>query len=194
MELWKRERNLINIEIKHMNYDSGNGHPSIHTNVTRSLNNKKTIAYSEHALRTIGKQVLQDQRFKLLPFGAIPTIRSLRINHKTQKCVKDKRTPYRQYKVDKSSLINIKKIQKSKHGNITIGTCNIQSVPEKELQVSDLILDYSLDLLVLTGTWLTSNHNFWKNTTQLNRNNLKLHTADRPQGRGGGLTLIAKKA
>ena len=84
-------------------------------------------------------------------------------------------------------------IHESKHGNITIGTCNIQSVPKKELQVSDLISDYSPDLLVLTKTWLTSNHGSWKNTTQLNRDNLNLHTTDRPQGRGGGLALITRK-
>ena len=137
--------------------------------------------------------MLQDQRLRLLPFGAISTIRSLRINHKPQKSAKDKRTSYKQHKTDKANLINVKKIHKLKHGNITIGTCNIQSVPKKELQVSDLILDCSLDLLVLTETWLTSNHDFWKNATQLNRDNLNLYTADRPQGRGGGLALITKK-
>ena len=193
MEFWNRERNLINIEIQHTSFDSGHDCSSFHTNETGSLNNKKTIAYSEHALKTIGKQVQQDQRLRLLPSGAISTIGSLRINCKPQKRTKDKRTPFKQYRVDKSNLINIKKMHESKHGNITIATCNIQSVPKKELQVSDLISDYSLDLLVLTKTWLTSNHGFWKDTTQLNRNNLKLYTADRPQGRGGGLTLIANK-
>ena len=220
MELWRGERNLVNIEIQHTNYNSGHDCPGIHTRGTRSLNNKtitysqhalrtirkqvlqdqsgtrslnnKTITYSEHTLRTIGKQVLQDQRLRLLPFGAISTIRSLRINRKPQKSARDKRTPYKQYKTDKANLINVMKIHESKHGNITIGTCNIQSVPKKELQVSDLISDYSLDLLVLTETWLTSNHDSWKNTTQFNRDNLNLHTADRPQGRGG-LALITRE-
>ena len=46
---------------------------------------------------------------------------------------------------------------------------------------------------MLIEAWLTSNHDSWKNTTQLNRDNLNLHTTDRPQGGGGGLTLITRK-
>ena len=45
---------------------------------------------------------------------------------------------------------------------ITFATCNIQSLRYKELQVSQLIADYSLDFLVLTETWLNNNHNQWK--------------------------------
>ena len=62
----------------------------------------------------------------------------------------------------------------------------------KELQVSQLISDYSLDFLVLTETWLNSNHDQWKDTTMLNNNQLRLHTADQKEGRGGGLALIHK--
>ena len=40
----------------------------------------------------------------------------------------------------------------------------------KELQVSQLISDYSLDFLVLMETWLNSNHDQWKDTTMLNNN------------------------
>ena len=152
------QNQTFNIKIQHTNYDIGHDCPGIHTRGTRSLNNKtitysehalrtigkqvlqdqigngslnnKTITYSEYAFRTIGKWVLQDQRLRLLPFGAISTIRSLRINCKPQKSARDKRTPYKQYKTDKANLINVKKIHVSKHGNITIGTYNIQSVPK----------------------------------------------------------------
>ena len=62
----------------------------------------------------------------------------------------------------------------------------------KELQVSQLISDYSLDFLVLMETWLNSNHDQWKDTTMLNNNQLRLHTADQKEDRGGGLALIHK--
>ena len=98
MELWKGESNLINIKIQKTNLNGGHDCQGIHTREIRTLNNKtiagtgslnnKTITYSEHALRKIGRQVRQDQR--LLPFGAVSTIRSLRINHKPQKSAKDK--------------------------------------------------------------------------------------------------------
>ena len=65
---------------------------------------------------------------------------------------------------------------------IIFATCNIQSMRYKELQVSQLISDYSLDFLVLTETWLNSNHNQWKDTMMLNNNQLRLHTG-RPKAR-----------
>ena len=63
----------------------------------------------------------------------------------------------------------------------------------KELKVSQLISDYSLDFLVLTETWLNSKHDLWKDTTILNKAQLRFHTADRKQGKGGGLALISRR-
>ena len=57
MKLRKMERSLIKFKTQHMEFNGVHDCPSIHTNTTGSLNNKKTIAYSKHALRTIGKQV-----------------------------------------------------------------------------------------------------------------------------------------
>ena len=54
MELLKRERVLRKVEIQHIE-DRGSHDQRIHTQESRSLNNKNTIAYSEHAVRTIGK-------------------------------------------------------------------------------------------------------------------------------------------
>ena len=186
----KRERVLKYVEIQHRE-DSGSH--CIHTHESRSLNNKNTIAYSKHALRTIGKHEQHDQKLRMLPFGIISTVRSLRINHKPQKENRTKRTEIKQTSFNSTNLIIVKKINLTRNGNLSIGTCNIQLVPKKELQVSDLISDYSLDLLVLTEMWLTSNHSFWKDTTALNKDNLRLYTADRQQGRGRGLALVTNK-
>ena len=157
MELLGRERVLRNIEIQHIEEDSGSHGQCILTWESGSLNNKNTIAYSEHALRTIRQHVQQDQRLRMLPFGVISTVRSLRINRKPQKNTRPRRTEIKQKSSNSTNLINVKRINLAKSGNLAIGTCNIQLVPTKELQVSDLISDYSLDLLVLTETWLTSN-------------------------------------
>ena len=63
----------------------------------------------------------------------------------------------------------------------------------KELQLSKLISDYSLDFLVVTETWLNAMQEHWKDTTILNRDSLTLLTANRPSGKkGGGLALIHK--
>ena len=52
--------------------------------------------------------------------------------------------------------------------NFTIATCNIQLLKNKDLQVSELISDYSIDALVITETWLKAKDDHWKkhNITQ----------------------------
>ena len=45
---------------------------------------------------------------------------------------------------------------------------------------------------MLTEIWLNSNHDLWKDTSIHNRNQLRLHTVDQKQGKGGGLALIHK--
>ena len=72
-------------------------------------------------------------------------------------------------------------------------TCNIQSICNKELQVSELIQDYSLDALIIMETWLKTKDRDWKDTTELNKYNLQLLTSDRLNGKGSGLALITKR-
>ena len=153
----------------------------LNTSASRLLNNK---CYSVNALRTIGDQVQHEHRLRILPFGVISRVRLLKLNHKPQTNKRSNRATIKQKGTVQSNLINIKNLSIRKWGHITIGTCNVQSLQNKELQVSEIISDYSLDLLVLTETWLTSNHWFWKDTTTLNRDNLKLHTLDRTKAEG----------
>ena len=100
--------------------------------------------------------------------------------------------PIKQYGTNCSNLINIKKQGHKADKNIIFGTCNVQSVGLKELQVSELISDYSLDFLLLTETWLNDKHSQWKDCTILNRDGLSLSTSDRVGRKGGGLALIHK--
>ena len=62
----------------------------------------------------------------------------------------------------------------------------------KELQVSELLNDYTMDFIVLMETWLNNNHNQWKDTTILNRDGWTLLTSDRQSRKGGGLALTVK--
>ena len=67
-------------------------------------------------------------------------------------------------------------------------------IKRKELQVSNLIHNHAIDILVVTETWLTSNDDTWKKATDLNKNNLQLYTMDRGPGKGGGIALICKRS
>ena len=122
----------------------------------------------------------------------IDNIRRLKLNNKPIKSRIHLREQQHQYKANITNLIRIKQNGYKINSNIIFATCNIQSMRYKELQVSQLISDYSLDFLVLTETWLNSNHDQWKDTTILNNNQLRLHMADWKEGRGGGLALIHK--
>ena len=157
-----------------------------------ALNNKKTIAYSTEALKTIG-QVQHDQRLRLLPFGTISAVRRLKLNCKPIKGKCQQRTPLpSQQGANRNNLIIAKRDGFKQDQNIIFGACNIQSLRFKELQVSELLNDYSMDFLVLTETWLNNNHTQWKDTTVLNRDGWTLLTGDRQARKGGGLALIVK--
>ena len=49
-----------------------------------------------------------------------------------------------------------------------------------------------MDFIILTETWLNSNHSQWKNTTILNRDGWTLLTGNRQSRKGGGLALTVK--
>ena len=103
------------------------------------------------------------------------------------------RSGFKQTSTNMNNLIKIKKHGYRDHANFTIATCNVQSIKNKESQVSDLILEYGLDALVITETWLNNKSQEWKDSTLLDKNNLKLLTSDRTNGKGGGLALITKR-
>ena len=71
---------------------------------------------------------------------------------------------------------------------------HIQSIKNKDLQVSELIDDYGIDVLVLMETWLSNKESDkqWLENTSLNRQPYQFLTQNRTTGRGGGLALITK--
>ena len=152
--------------------------------------------YSAEVLRTIRATSLHDHRLKILPFGAIKRIKELKLNNKKRKRRNRRkiRQPFKQYGCNYNNIISIKRTDHKPESNIIFGTCNVQSLKPKELQVSDLINDYSLDFLLLTETWLNDKHKQWKDCTVLDKDGLSLSTADRVGRKGGGLALIHKTA
>ena len=142
-----------------------------------SLNNK-LIVYEPTALKEMRNHLQHDQRLRQLPFRTLDKIRRLGLNNKPTKDRLHLCEHLHQYGANLTNLINIKKSGYKMDSKIIFTTCNIQSLRYKELQVSQLITDYALDFIVLTETWLNSNHENWKNTTILNWDNLKLSTVD----------------
>ena len=165
-----------------------NGRPIVSSG---SFNNKQ-IVYEPDALKAMCESLQHDQRLRQLSFGTLDKIRKLDLNNKPTKTKLHLYQQLHQYKINLHNLIRIKKTGYKLDSRITFATCNIQSLRYKELQVSQLISEYSLDFLVLTETWLDCNHNHWKETIILNHDCLRLCTADWKTGKGGGLALIHK--
>ena len=158
------------------------------------LNNKLTIQYDSDTLRKIGNASYHDKYCKILPFGCIQVIRTLRLNAKPiSQCHKRKPRKAGQNGVNRVNLIMAKRYNHH-DPNIIIATVNAQSIRTKELQISELLRDHSIDALVMTETWLNNKDNSWCETTEINRNGYNLHYRNRIKGKGGGLALICKSA
>ena len=160
------------------------------TRHSQSVLNNKTIQYNAHALRCIASKVEHDNRLCILPFNANRTIRDHRLNIKPLVHRKRKQRP-QLTGINRDNLIRTK-CNQSHDPNIIIATLNIQSLHSKELQVSDIFKDYSIDAILLTETWLSIKDKEWCAAKSLNKNNLKLSTHHRSESRGGGLALTCK--
>ena len=159
----------------------------------------KTKRYTPAELRHIlhDYEDLHDHRYKIMPINAIKADRNLKLNHKRRRhkyTAQKRREAKRDTGRRTGNLIKIKKQSDREDTNIIIGTCNTQSIRNKDLQISDLLDNYSMDLLIITETWLTNKETDkqWIENTPLNRLPYQLHVHNRVNGRGGGLALIAK--
>ena len=97
-----------------------------------------------------------------MPTNAIKAVRNLKLNHKRKRhkyTAQKRREAKRDTGPRTSNLIRIKKHSDREDTNIIIGTCNTQSIHNKDLQISDLLDDYSMDFLIITETWLTDKEN-----------------------------------
>ena len=134
-----------------------------------------------------------DNRYRILPFGAANRIRQLRLNAKKRRHKIRAQQHEHQNGPNKENIIRVKRMNTMDDCNIIIGQCNTQSLKVKHLQISELLKDYSLDILVLMETWLTTEDNQWIEASEFNRNGYKIYTANRTSGRrGGGVALISK--
>ena len=147
------------------------------------------LVYTANALKQISGLLQHDQRLKILPLGAIDNIRKFKLNYKPMENNRPQCQKHCQSRSDNRNIVKINKVGYRSDSRIIFATSNIQSIRLKELQVSQLISDYSLDFLVLTETWLNSNHDIWKDTCTLSKAQLRLHTANWKEGREQRLSI-----
>ena len=129
-----------------------NGQSIVSSGTTRPINNK-CIVYQPNALKAMCDRLQQDQQLRIMPFGTLDRIRKLQLNNKPTKSKLHLRHHIHQYKINANNLIRIKNNGYKVDSSIIFATCNIQSLHYKELQVSQLISDYSLDLVLRKSKW-----------------------------------------
>ena len=99
--------------------------------------------------------------------------------------------PFTQTGIHRCNLVTVKKTQYHDPKTI-LTTCNVQSIKTKELQVSELLTDHAIDILILTEIWLSNKDKNWIEASDLNRHNYDMYTSHRQNRRRGGLGLICK--
>ena len=183
-----RSKNIIKIRPTHKT-------PFWHeiAGASESFKVKKTIRYDSNALKRMQSTVKHDSRYRILPFGTANRIRELRLNIKKRK---HRHRPKWIQHPTKAVLDNLSRIRNENHthkGNIIMGQCNIQSIKAKFLQVSELLHDYSLDILLLTETWPSERDKEWMDCYEFNHDPYQMFAVHRGSAkRGGGLGLITK--
>ena len=150
-------------------------------------------AYSHDELLLVNNATKHDQKYKILLFGAIRAIRSLKLNCKKVKNSK----PHNilQTGVNLCNLIQITRLPAIQDCRHKIATVNTQPIRNKNLQVSELISDHNLDSVVVTETWFTNNQsdNIWLEGTCLNKDHLRMLMNNRVGQKGVDIALIYMK-
>ena len=75
---------------------------------------------------------------------------------------------------------------------LKVGLGNVQSVKNKQLELFNHINMVSLDIFLLTGTWLNEDtDSIWKASTELNLNGLHTDTVDGAnEKKEGGIAIV----
>ena len=136
----------------------------LNTKTNQPKQKQKQVSYEPCVLKQLGEIVKHDTRYKWLPFGTVKQVLKLKLNNKNRSRKTQATQCFKQTGVRRSNLITFKKTGHKTDSNIIFSTCNIQSLKNKELQVSELIEDYALDFLVVTETetWLNAKQDHGK--------------------------------
>ena len=149
----------------------------------------RKLAYSSAELRQIGDLMVR----KIPNYYDIRRIKELKINKRRIRLQKFKRVEVRKANLanlaclprDNKAILNIK--------NMSIGTVNARSLKQSINMIMELLIRESLDILLVTETWLGPRDEYWIKSQLLGQLNYKFCSIPRPgRRRGGGLMLITR--
>ena len=133
---------------------------------------------------------------RLVPYKAIAMIRKLRINRKPIRSSHNRFQRLRQKGINRNNLQYIfisEDIVPKPNTQCKIGTINAQSIRNKDTFLTQEIITHSIDVTLITETWLndTPHDTAWLHQSNLLQSGYAISTHNR-QSRGGGIALLYK--
>ena len=144
----------------------------------------KGLAYDPTVLKTICNNVKYDQRYKILPFGAITRIRELnRNNSLSHKKIQPRIRPT-PARINYDNLVQVeinKEFGIVHDTQLRIGTIDIQSIKKIDQIPLREIICLNLDVIIVTETWLrdTDADQNWVQGCDFNKTPFQCHHANR---------------
>ena len=167
-------------------------------NISLSVNNKTLCLLTKFGIRNLANSELKKRKRgkrggvrKRRQIKVINNVNNKEINMNRCGNINNKEKEIRRG-VNRSNLIEIntcKIVRETLDTNCKILYINAQSVCNKTMTISDIIIETLPELFFITETWLPS-ENFKHITSQLTPTGYKIHTNSRKSRGGGGVCVI----
>ena len=161
----------------------------VNINKSKHVNQRKHYDRSE--LLTIRNTMTGNNMLNKVPFAAIKSVRSLGLNKRKKR----RHRKYHDQPIRRIQHNNLREIQRKEVGQIhtnklKIATINVRSLKNKESVVYNYVIEKSLDIVVLTETWILDSDKDWLHTTDFSLNGFQMFSAHRTERRGGGVSIL----
>ena len=167
---------------------------------TNMTTGKSTTQYNKAKLYSIANKVRSDPSYKVINSITCNNITKLKLNRRgcrggvRRKAHLDIIHPKGS---DNDNLIIINTGQQDitpNHHSLCICLANIQSIKNKQLILHQYLVENSINLCVLTETWLcdTEADQVWLQCSSVNNDGFKCFTSNGQGRRGGGLAIIRR--
>ena len=150
--------------------------------------------YSSEELRRIGgHSTVSKHRIWLPNYESIRRIKQLKLNKRRVRLQPEVRQLMRKVNLNNLTELECNTEYHKVDRRLRIATVNARSVKGKIAEIQHNIIKRSLDIIIVTESWLTEKDEIWINAQGWNRLNYTVYSKPRPgPRRGGGLLLIVR--
>ena len=159
---------------------------------TTSVRNRKI--YNKFELLSIKARVSKFRQLRRLPNETFNNIRTLNIQKRRKRGKREGVAKVNKFlnNQNQNNNIVVAMSEFQSRNFLNFGLVNIQSIRSKSLPLLHILESDTIDLCLVTETWLDSSNNCkaWIEGTELNNDQWRISTQNRSVKRGGGSALI----